>query len=195
MQEAWSAYLHGSYPIGACVVDGGGTILARGRNRLGEARQVSGVISGHRLAHAEVNALLNLPDISAEESRTLTLVSSVEPCPMCLGAMRMQRITKLAYAATDAWAGHVDALDKTFYFSQKATELHRAPPEVENFCAALLLTFFLDGELPREHGFFKVNREAQPEHFARALELHRGGALRRMREEQHGFELALEVLT
>jgi len=194
MQEAWSAYLHGSYPIGACVLDGEGAVIARGRNRLGEARHLNGVISGHRLAHAEVNALLNLPEVSAETSRTLTLVSSVEPCPMCLGAMRMQRLTKLAYAAADAWAGHVDALDKTFYFSQKTTEIQRAPRDVERFCAALLLTFFLDGEMAQDHGFFKVNQEAQPEHFERALELHRGGTLRQMREEQHGFEQAFEVL-
>ena len=195
MHEAWTAYLHGSYPIGACVVNAEGDIVARGRNRLGEARQVSGVISGHRLAHAEMNALLSLPEVSAETSRTLTLVSSVEPCPMCLGAMRMQRINKLAYAAADAYAGHTEALDKTFYFSQKRTEVHRAPPDVEAFCAALLLTFFLDGEMPREHGFFRINREAQPEHFERALELHGGGTLRRMREEQRGFEAAFEALT
>ena len=195
MQEAWDACLHGSYPIGACIADEAGQIVARGRNRLEEERRVNEMISGHRLAHAEVNALLNLPEVSAETSRTLTLVSSVEPCPMCLGAMRMQRINKLAYAAADAWAGHVDALDQTFYFSQKPTEVRRAPPDVEQFCAALLLTFFLDGEMARDHGFFRVNRAAQPEHFERALELHQGGTLRRLRQEQRGFEMALEVLT
>ena len=195
MQEAWAAYLHGSYPIGAYVVNAEGDILARGRNRLGEARRVDGIISGHRLAHAEMNALLSLPPMSAEEPRSLSLVSSVEPCPMCLGAMRMQRINTLAYAAADAYAGHVEALDKTFYFSQKRTEVHCAPPDVEAFCAALLLTFFLDGEMPREHGFLRVNREAQPEHFERALELHRDGILRRLRGEQRGFEWAFEALT
>ncbi len=194
MQEAWSAYLHGSYPIGACVLDGEGAIIARGRNRLGEEHRVHEMISGHRLAHAEVNALLNLPEVSTETPGTLTLVSSVEPCPMCLGAMRMQGITKLAYAAADAWAGHVDALDKTFYFSQKATEIYRAPPEVERFCATLLLTFFLDSEMARNHGFFKVNREAQPQQFERALKLHMDGTLRRLRTEQREFAVAFGML-
>ncbi|AZI41558.1 nucleoside deaminase [Deinococcus psychrotolerans] len=194
MQEAWEAYLHGSYPIGACVVDENGIVLTSGRNRLGEERRVDQLISGHRLAHAEINALLSLPEMSSQASRRLMLISSVEPCPMCLGAMRMQRINTLAYAAADAYAGHTDALSSTFYFSQKATEVHRAPPEVEQFCAVLLLTFFLDGEMLREHGFFKINQEKQPQHFERALKLHQDGTLKRLWKQQSDLATALEAL-
>ena len=54
LEEAWTAYCEGSYAIGACIADEHGTVLARGRNRLGEARQVSGTgmggfIAGHDL--------------------------------------------------------------------------------------------------------------------------------------------------
>ena len=58
MQEAWDGYLYGSYPIGACIVDSEGKVVGRGRNRLGEPRRAhAGVIGGHDLAHAEINAL------------------------------------------------------------------------------------------------------------------------------------------
>lgn len=109
LAEAWEAYLHDSYPIGACVVDAKGQVIARGRNRLGEERKVDGIISGHRLGHAEVNALLTLPELSVAQCRALTLLSTVEPCPMCLGAMLMQRIGHLGYASADLWAGHSEA--------------------------------------------------------------------------------------
>ncbi|GHF76788.1 hypothetical protein [Deinococcus ficus] len=62
LEEAWAAYGAGSYAIGACIVDARGQVLARGRNRLNEPRAAhGGVIGGHDLAHAEINALLNLP--------------------------------------------------------------------------------------------------------------------------------------
>lgn len=181
MAEAWAAYCAGSYPIGACIVNEAGEVLARGRNRLGEARQVDGLISGHRLSHAEVNALLALPDLPPEEMLKLTLVSSTEPCPMCLGAMVMSRVRRLAYATADPWAGHTDALTQTFYFSQKEVPITRAPAEVERFCTLLLVTHQMGAGMPAEHGFFRVFAEQQPERFAEAQALHEAGTFPRLR--------------
>ncbi|MDL2342718.1 nucleoside deaminase [Deinococcus sp. MIMF12] len=194
LSEAWTAYLHGSYPIGAAIVDGAGEVIARGRNRLGEGRAVDGVISGHRLGHAEVNTLLTLPELTAEESRQLTLVTTVEPCPMCLGAMLMARIGRLAFAASDPWGGHTDALTDTFYPRQKNVQVSRAPEEVERMCTVLLLTFFLDHSMPREHGFFVSHQEQHPHLFEAALQLHASGALAALRTRQAPLSEALSLL-
>ena len=41
LAEAWSAYGSGSLPIGVCVVNAAGHVIAQGRNRLGEPRGVA----------------------------------------------------------------------------------------------------------------------------------------------------------
>ncbi|MHA0035077.1 nucleoside deaminase [Deinococcus sp. PESE-38] len=104
MSEAWNGYLYGSYPIGACIVDAGGQIVGRGRNRLGEPRRAhAGVIGGHDLAHAEINALLSVPDMRRPECLSWTVLTTLEPCPQCAGAVAMSGIRGVSYAAPDPW--------------------------------------------------------------------------------------------
>src|SRR2546427_509346 len=79
----WEAYLSGTIPVGAVVVDGAGEILGRGRNRIFDATTDSQL--GHsRLAHAEINALVGLPSDRTHEN--LTLYTALEPCHLCLSA-------------------------------------------------------------------------------------------------------------
>jgi tRNA(adenine34) deaminase len=93
LAEAWAAYCSGSYPIGAVVIDGAGNVIARGRNRLGEVRGAEGgQIGGHDLAHAEINALLNLADTPQPEVYGWTVLTTVQPCPQCAGAIDMSGI-------------------------------------------------------------------------------------------------------
>lgn len=194
LAEAWEAYLHGSYPIGACVVDAKGQVIARGRNRLGEERKVDGIISGHRLGHAEVNALLTLPELSVAQCQALTLLSTVEPCPMCLGAMLMQRIGHLEYASADLWAGHSEALTKTFYPSQKNVTVSRAPQAVVRACTIWQFTFHMDRGMPLDHGYLQIHREGEPVLYSLAEGLHSSGALLALRDRGAGLEEALAVL-
>ena len=193
-EQAWAAYLQGSYPIGACVIDESGHVLAQGRNRLGEERKVDGVISGHRLGHAEVNALLALPEMPAGSHKTLTLFTTVEPCPMCLGAALMAQVGHLAYAASDLWAGHSEALTKTFYPSQRPLTVSRAPAELGRACMLWQITFHLDRGLPGDHGFFAVHRAAEPELFAAAERLHLSGALADLKRQRASPAQGLERL-
>jgi tRNA(adenine34) deaminase len=79
----WEAYEAGSIPVGAVVVDDGGAILARGRNRIFEDPR-EGRLAGSRLAHAEINALAQLRAPATYEGATL--YSLLEPCHLCLGA-------------------------------------------------------------------------------------------------------------
>ena len=60
LEEAWAAYGAGSIPIGAAITDQQGRILARGRNRIFEETAPGKLLCGHRLAHAEMNALIAL---------------------------------------------------------------------------------------------------------------------------------------
>lgn len=123
--EAWTAYCHGSLPIGAAITDGAGTIRARGRNRIGELTADSGLLAGRRLAHAEVNALLALDwsSASALDPRACTLYTTTEPCPLCVGATRMTRLGALRFASRDGAAGSADLFTANDFLRRGAVDV------------------------------------------------------------------------
>jgi tRNA(adenine34) deaminase len=103
----WEAYLAGTIPVGAVVVDEAGEVVGRGRNRTfdkGRDKQ----LSGSRLAHAEVNALLALGSDSTYEG--FSLYTSLEPCHLCVSAAIAVRVGRLWYAAREPYAGAVAKL-------------------------------------------------------------------------------------
>ena len=104
VEEAWTAYCRGSLPIGSAITDSHGKILARGRNRIYEQSAEGNLLYGHRLAHAEMNALIRVAwhEIDA---RTCVLYTTTEPCPLCVGAVRMTRVGEVRYASRDGAAG------------------------------------------------------------------------------------------
>jgi tRNA(adenine34) deaminase len=83
---AWEAHCAGSLPIGAVVIDEQGNVIAKGRNRLAEADEAAPHLAGTpyltsiRLAHAEVNALLQLGYRS--QGPRSALLTTTEPCPL-----------------------------------------------------------------------------------------------------------------
>ncbi|HEY2407520.1 MAG TPA: nucleoside deaminase [Polyangiaceae bacterium] len=101
--EADAAALHGDVPIGCVVVDSAGQLLAREHNRREQL--------GDPTAHAEILALR-----TAAAGRghwrldDATLFVTLEPCPMCAGALINARIARVVYAASDPKAGAVRTL-------------------------------------------------------------------------------------
>jgi tRNA(adenine34) deaminase len=92
LAEAEQAGLAGELPIGAVVVIDG-QIIARGR------AQHQGKQS--QLMHAELNALLNAGVALWEHYHNALLVTTVEPCPMGLGAVVMADVPHIIFAAHD----------------------------------------------------------------------------------------------
>lgn len=92
LAEAEEAGRIGEYPIGAVVVLDG-EIIARGRARHGEYRS--------QLRHAELNALLDGGEKLWTDYKRAVLFTTVEPCPMCLGAVVMADVPHIIYALHD----------------------------------------------------------------------------------------------
>lgn len=88
IEGAWEAYCHGSLPHGAVITDAQGNIVARGRNRIREQTAEGRQFARNRLAHAELNALFDL-DWYNVDVYSCKLYSIIEPCAMCIGAVRM----------------------------------------------------------------------------------------------------------
>lgn len=115
-RQAWDAYVAGTIPVGAVVVDPRGAIAAQARNRIFDlAAPPSRQIAGSWLAHAELNAIAQ---IDAERSRIAegwAVYSTLEPCPLCAGAITVAfrgRIT-VGYACGDPIGGGIRALTAT----------------------------------------------------------------------------------
>ncbi|MEA4909798.1 MAG: nucleoside deaminase [Chloroflexi bacterium] len=136
VEQAWTAYRTGSVPVGAVVVDAEGVILGRGRNGMEEPPGESRLYR-HHLAHAELNALLAVAR-PASELHACSLYSTLEPCPLCMGAVYMSGVRSLYYAASDPHAGSVNLLGATPYLSLKPVAAWGpGPRSLELFCGAI----------------------------------------------------------
>ena len=92
----------GEVPIGAVVVRGE-EVVGRGFNR----RE----IDGDPLAHAEILAIREAAGrVGGWRLSGCTLYVTLEPCPMCAGALVASRVERLVYGATDPKAGYCESL-------------------------------------------------------------------------------------
>lgn len=111
--EMWTAFREGSVPIGAVLCDAEGSVILSDRNRNHAAETVN-----RRIAHAEVNLLRRL-DTDSYDPKTLTLYSTMEPCPMCMGTALMAGIRRIRSAARDSYCGMTHLAGSEPYYASK----------------------------------------------------------------------------
>ena len=100
---AWEAMVAGTTPVGAVVIDGDGEITTQGRGRRYVHDSVQGQLSYSHLAHTELNALAQLPPTQRYED--LTVLTTLEPCLLCMGAAVMATVGTVEYAGADPYGG------------------------------------------------------------------------------------------
>ena len=135
LAEAEAAAKRSETPVGAVVVGPDGLILTADGNRVRELADPS--------AHAEILALRAAARLLGSERLTgCDLYVTLEPCPMCAGAISLARIRRLYYGAPDSKTGGVDHGPRVFAHPtcHHAPEVYGAIAEAE--CAALLRQFF-----------------------------------------------------
>lgn len=135
LEEADRAAQHGDVPIGCVIVDGDGQELARGENR----RE----LDQDPTAHAEIVALRAAAErVGHWRIENATLYVTLEPCPMCAGALVNARVPRVVYGAADPKAGAVDTL---FGIGRDARLNHRFEVSggvLADECAERLRAFF-----------------------------------------------------
>jgi len=140
LQLADEAAAEGEVPVGAVVVRDG-KVVGTGRNRREKDKNA--------LAHAELEAI-------DEACRTVggwrlfgaTLYVTLEPCPMCAGAIINARIDRVCYGAADPKAGSCGSLTDLFLLPYN----HRPVCEgglLQEECAAKLTDFFRSLRRPK----------------------------------------------
>lgn len=198
LELAWESYRQGSLPIAAVIVDEHDTIVARGRNRLRDDNGEANALHRHPLAHAEVNALLAFPFGERSASRC-TLLTTTEPCPLCVGAVRMSGVGRLEYASRDAWAGCSHMFESVPYIRQKGIRVASlAGSRLEVALIALQTDAHLRGSLPAKApntpDFFRVWREVVPTGVAAGERLYASGALLELARSGANVQRAVGVI-
>lgn len=134
LDEARAAADIGEVPVGAVLVDGDGNVVAKGRNRREER--------GDPTAHAEVEALRDGSHFPGWRREGSTLYVTLEPCPMCMGALVNARVSRVVFGAWDSKAGAA----KTLYRMGEDPRLNHAVDSqggvLEGACKQLLQSFF-----------------------------------------------------
>ena len=129
LAEALSASREGEIPIGAVVVCGG-RVIGRGHNMTERLHDAT--------AHAEMIAVTAATEsLGGKYLNDCTLYVTVEPCPMCAGALNWSQIGKIVYGAPDPRRG----------YSMFTPSLLHPKTKVESGvladeCSALMLDFF-----------------------------------------------------
>ena len=130
---ARQAAAEGEVPVG-CIIVREGEVVGRGRNRRETAKSA--------LAHAETEAIRDAcENLGGWRLWDCTLYVTLEPCPMCAGAIINARIPRVVYGASDLKCGACGSVCDLF---SMAFNHH---PQVttgvlEEDCAQELKTFF-----------------------------------------------------
>lgn len=133
LELAKEAADEGEVPVGAVVVKDG-EIIAEGRNRREGARNA--------LAHAEMEALNNAcAALGGWRLSGCTLYVTLEPCPMCAGAIINARVDRVVYGADDPKAGSCGSMTNLFGLPYNHSPLLERGILGED-CAAVLKEFF-----------------------------------------------------
>ena len=130
-REAFDA---GEVPVGCVIAGPDGAILGRGRNRRQERHDAT--------AHAEVEAIRQacgaLGDWRLEDC---TLFVTLEPCPMCTGAIINSRIPTVVFGAREPVSGSVGSVIDLF-MERYGHHPSVYPGVCKDDCAAMLQEFF-----------------------------------------------------
>jgi tRNA(adenine34) deaminase len=103
LDEARSARGHGDVPVGAVILDSEGAVLARRHNEC--------ELRGDPTAHAEILAMRDAAAaLGSWRLAGMTLVVTLEPCPMCAGALVASRTSRVVFGAPDPKAGATGSL-------------------------------------------------------------------------------------
>ncbi len=127
---------HGDVPVGCVIADKDGNIIGRGRNRREECSDAT--------AHAEIEAIRQASKhLNDWRLSGCTIYVTLEPCPMCTGAIINSRIPTVVFGAREENSGSCGSVIDLFY------ERYGHRPAVysgilKDECGEILKNFFKD---------------------------------------------------
>lgn len=146
VKEAELAVSEGNWPMG-CVLVLGDEVIARSHN--------TGYTDKNRMAHAEIKALTEAQTILEANRGQVTLYTTYEPCPMCFGAIVINKIKKVVTGVDLDQSGCLNLQDHLPpFFSQPKFHFEITRGVLAEECKAV----YLKGHMIEKHkvsGFLK----------------------------------------
>ena len=135
LREAEKAFAKDEVPVGAVLAGPDGKILSRSHNQPISLKDPT--------AHAEILALRNAGRIYENyRLEGSTLVVTIEPCPMCMGAALNARISRLVFGAFDPRSGAAGSLYNLASDPRLNHRIEVVSGIKERACAGLIRRFF-----------------------------------------------------
>ena len=132
---AREAFDEGEIPVGCVITDAQGNIIGRGRNKREESHDAT--------HHAEMEAIREACRTVGDWRLTgCTIYVTLEPCPMCAGAIAMARLGEVVFGAYDERAGCCGSLYALTEDAAFGAVIPSSGGLLEEECRALLDRFF-----------------------------------------------------
>lgn len=137
LDQAHNAWAVGEVPVGAVLLSAQGEPLATGFNQPISSRDPT--------AHAEIQAIRAAAEkIGNYRLSGCQLYVTLEPCPMCVGAILHARLARVVFGATDAKTGAAGSVVNLFAQNQLNPHAAVIGGVLAKECGALLSEFFRD---------------------------------------------------
>jgi len=134
LEVAQNASASGDVPVGALIVNAAGEIVATGHNE----RE----LHNDPTAHAEIVAIRRATEKIGEwRLENHTIVVTLEPCPMCAGAIAQSRISTVIFGAWDEKAGAVGSVWDLLRDPRSLNKVQVRAGVLADDCAAVLKEF------------------------------------------------------
>jgi tRNA(adenine34) deaminase len=134
LKEARTAFTKNEVPVGAVVVHRG-AVIAKGFNQV--------ELMNDPTAHAEMIALTAAAShLESKWLKDCTLYVTLEPCPMCAGAIVLSRIPTVVFGSYDAKMGACSTLYSITNDERLNHRVHTVGGVLDGSCSALLKEFF-----------------------------------------------------
>ena len=141
IKEAKKAAAKDEVPVGAVVVKEG-KIIARGHNLIVGKKDPCG--------HAEIIAIRKASKkTNSERLNGAILYATIEPCPMCSGAILLARIKTLVYGANDLKTGACGSAHKVINDARNNHQVEVVKGVLAEECGRLMSTFFKEKRMKR----------------------------------------------
>ena len=134
--EAIKAYEEGEVPIGAVLMDNeSGILICKNHNRIEQLEDAT--------AHAEILTLRSASrKLNRRRLKNCTMYVTIEPCPMCAGALVLSRVERLVYGAADSKFGACESLFNVTNNPAMNHQLKITAGVLEEECRQLVQKFF-----------------------------------------------------
>jgi tRNA(adenine34) deaminase len=150
LDQAHNAWALGEVPVGAVIVKDGAVVATGFNQPIGQSDPT---------AHAEIQAIRAAADrLGNYRLSGCSLYVTLEPCPMCAGAIQQARIERLVYGAPDPKTGACGSVVDLFAERRLNHHTSLRSGVLEQACASTLSRFFAERRAQQQGG-----GEAEPE--------------------------------